>query len=257
MFIDLNSDVGESFGAWKMGDDATISSLVSSVNIACGFHGGDAKTMRHTLRLAAERNLAIGAHVSYRDLPGFGRRFIDVDPEELIDEIIYQIGALDALAKAEGVGVAYVKPHGSLGNAIFSHQAQAEAVVEAICQYNSSLPLLTATGSLALKIAEERNIRAVSEGYPDRSYMDDGSLMPRKYPGAVLDDPNVIASRALYMAQQQSIPLADGAEFSHPVESVCVHGDNFEAVTISRCVRQMLETNDIRIQPFIEPVVVS
>lgn len=254
MNIDLNSDVGESFGRWTLGDDEAILALVTSVNIACGFHGGDARVMRQTVRLAAAKNLAIGAHVSYRDLAGFGRRFMDVDPSELADEVIYQIGALEALARSEGVGVAYVKPHGALGNAIFAHEAQAQAVVQAIADYDKSLPLLTTAGAIALEMAEDAGVRGVGEAFADRAYGNDGSLVSRKLPGAVLHDPNEITQRVLRMLETGKITTAEGGSIEFNAESICLHGDTDGAVKIAAAVRKALDESGAEVAPFISPV---
>lgn len=251
MSIDLNSDVGESFGHWKLGDDRTLLSLISSANIACGFHAGDAKTMRTTVRTAVENGVTIGAHVSYRDLAGFGRRFIDVELEELRDEVIYQMGALEAIARSEGGCVAYVKPHGTLGNTIFHHEGQATAVVDAIREYDPSLPLLSTSGALALRIAADSGVPAVGEAFADRAYNADGSLVNRQLPGAVLHDAEEIAARVISMLTERSIEAIDGTAIAFDALSICLHGDTPDAVRIARQVRGALDAARIPVAGFV------
>lgn len=250
MSIDLNSDVGESFGHWTLGDDTTLLTLISSANIACGFHASDARIMRQTVRLAVENNVAIGAHVSYRDLAGFGRRFIDMDANELRDEIIYQIGALEALARSEGGHVSYVKPHGALGNTIFHDEAQSEAVVSAIRDYDPSLALLSTSSALALTIASEGGLSAVGEAFADRAYNADGSLVSRKLPEAVLHDPEEISRRVVSMLTEGKIKAIDGTEINFEARSICLHGDTPDAVRIAQSVRASLDAAAIPVAPF-------
>lgn len=251
--IDLNSDVGESFGHWKLGDDATLLSLISSANIACGFHAGDARTMRTTVHTAVENGVVIGAHVSYRDLAGFGRRFMDVEANELRDEVVYQIGALEAIARAEGGRVAYVKPHGTLGNTIFHDEGQAGAVVEAMREYDPTLPLLSTTGALALRMADDAGIPAVGEAFADRAYNADGSLLSRKLPGAVLHDAEEITQRVVAMLVDGSIEAIDGTRVPFDAQSICLHGDTPDAVEIARRVRAALDAARIPIAGFVSP----
>ena len=176
--IDLNSDVGESFGRWQLGDDAALLGVVTSANVACGFHAGDASTLRRTCALAAERGVVVGAQVGYHDLAGFGRRFIDMDPVELTDDVLYQIGALEALARAAGVTVRYVKPHGALYNAVVEHEDQARAVVDAVRTYDPALPVLGLPGSVLLATAERAGLRTVREAFADRAYTAAGDAGP-------------------------------------------------------------------------------
>ena len=182
--IDLNSDLGESFGTWTLGDDEAMLDLVTSANIACGFHAGDPSTLRRVCQAAADRNVTIGGHVSYPDLVGFGRRFIDIDPGELRDAVLYQLGALDGFAQVAGTGVAYVKPHGALYHACTSHPDQARAVVEAAHEYDPSLAVLGAPGSPLLEFADAHGMEPVAEAFADRAYLPDGTLVALSDPGA-------------------------------------------------------------------------
>ncbi len=247
--MDLNSDLGESFGAWSLGDDAAMLEVVSSANVACGFHAGDATTARGVCRLAAARAVAVGAHVGYRDLAGFGRRFVDVDPGTLADEVLYQIGALQAIARAEGTRVSYVKPHGALYNAIVHHEAQARAVVAGVVAAGDELAVLGLPGSAFLRVAAERGLRTVAEGFADRAYLPDGTLVPRSQPGAVLHDAAAIAARAVRMAEGEVVAI-DGSTIPLDVASLCVHGDTPGAVAIARRVRAALDAASVAVVPF-------
>lgn len=248
--IDLNSDVGESFGRWTLGDDAAMFSSVSSANVACGFHAGDPTVIRRTCRNAAEVGVVIGAHVGYRDLAGFGRRFLDISPGELADDVVYQIGALQALAAAEGTKVQYVKPHGGLYNAIVSHTAQARAVVDAVKSVDPGLPIMGLPGSEVLRLAEEAGLRAVTEAFADRAYNPDGTLVSRTQPGAVLLDPAEVAEHVLRMATEQSVRTIDGSILKIRAESICVHGDSPGAVAMATAVKSALADAGISIGAF-------
>lgn len=248
--IDLNSDVGESFGRWTLGDDAAMFSSVSSANVACGFHAGDPTVIRRTCRNAAEAGVVIGAHVGYRDLAGFGRRFLDISPGELADDVVYQIGALQALAAAEGTRVQYVKPHGGLYNAIVSHTAQARAVVDAVKSVDPGLPIMGLPGSEVLRLAEEAGLRAVTEAFADRAYNPDGTLVSRTQPGAVLHDPAEVAEHVLRMATEQSVRTIDGSILKIRAESICVHGDSPGAVAMATAVKSALADAGISIGAF-------
>ncbi|MGN8027338.1 LamB/YcsF family protein [Microbacterium sp. 22242] len=250
MTLDLNSDLGESFSSWRMGDDAAMLELVSSANVACGFHAGDAPTARRTVRLAARNGVAVGAHVGYRDLAGFGRRFLDVDAETLANETLYQIGALRALAAAEGVRVSYVKPHGALYNRIVHDEAQAAAVVEGVALAGDDLALVGLPGSAVLRIAEERGLRAVREAFADRAYRADGTLVPRSEPGAVIHDPSEVAARVLGLARTGTMTATDGSAVAILADSVCVHGDTPGAVAIAGAVRDALDAAGVTVAPF-------
>ena len=239
--IDLNADLGEGFGVWRLGDDDALLGVVTSANVACGFHAGDPATMRRVCARAAEARVAVGAQVSYRDLAGFGRRFIDVDPGELADDVLYQLAALDGIARAEGTRVSYVKPHGALYNAAVTHEQQAGAVVDAVAAYGGGLPVLGLPGSALLRAAQSAGLRAVHEGFADRGYTAAGTLVPRGEPGALVHDSAAVADRAVRMAAQGEVVAVDGTPVPLHVESVCVHGDTPGAVDLARAVRTALE----------------
>lgn len=249
-YIDLNSDVGESYGSWTMGDDAAIFTSVSSANVACGFHAGDPQTMARTCREAVAADIAIGAHVGYHDLAGFGRRFIDVPPNELADDILYQLGALDAMARAAGSEVRYVKPHGALYNAIVHHEEHAQAVVDAIRAFGRQLPVLLLPGSVALAKAEQAGLRAVAEAFADRNYNPDGTLVSRREANAVLHDPAQITENMVRLATEGQIRAVDGSVIRTNAESICVHGDTAGAVAVAVAVRAGLEGTGVQIKSF-------
>jgi UPF0271 protein len=248
--IDLNSDLGEGYGAWSMGDDAAMLDVVSSANIACGFHAGDPTIMLATCRAAAERGVAVGAHVAHRDLAGFGRRPMHVTPDELHADVVYQLGAMTATARVAGTRVTYVKPHGALYNTACADPVQAEAVVRAIADVDPSLAVLALPDSELLRAAERHGLRAVSEAFADRAYEPDGSLVSRSTPGSVLHDPEQVAQRVLRMVTDGVATAVDGSEVSVRADSVCVHGDSPDAVAMARAIRRLLTEQDIAIAPF-------
>lgn len=248
--IDLNSDVGESFGAWTMGDDAAILDSVTSANIACGFHAGDPSHMAATARAAAERGVAVGAHVAYRDLAGFGRRFVDATATELADDVLYQIGALDAMARAAGTKVTYVKPHGALYNTIVHHEVHARAVVDGVRAFHPDLALLLLPGSLALDYAEAAGLRGVSEAFADRGYNPDGTLVSRREPGAVLHDEATVSARMVRLATEGVLEAVDGSLLRPRAQSICLHGDTDGAVRLAAAVRAGLEEAGVEIKSF-------
>jgi UPF0271 protein len=248
--LDLNSDLGEGYGRWALGDDAAMLEVVTSANIACGFHAGDPATIDRTVRTAVERGVAVGAQVSYPDLVGFGRREIDVPPDELTADVLYQLGALEAFAKAAGSRVRYVKPHGALYNRIARDPVQAAAVVEAIRRYDPALPLLTLPGSVAMEAAGEAGIPSVGEGFADRAYTAEGRLVSRREPGAVLHDPERVAARSVVMATEHRVETADGTQVAVEVRSLCVHGDTPGAVDLARAVRTALSQAGVTLEAF-------
>jgi UPF0271 protein len=249
--VDLNADLGEGFGVWRVGDDKSLLDLVTSANVACGYHAGDAVTMRRVCEWAADRGVSVGAQVGYRDLAGFGRRRIDYDLAELRDEIIYQLGALDAFCRLQGEKVRYVKPHGALYNTAMVDVWQASAVVAAIADYDRHLPLLCQPGSVLAETAENAGIRVVAEGYPDRAYASDGTLVPRGQPGAVVSHVDSVVARAFRLATSGEVEAQDGSVITHPVESLCLHGDTPGAVELARRVRNALEQAGVRLTPFV------
>jgi UPF0271 protein len=238
--IDLNADLGEGFGIWRLGDDDALLGIVSSANVACGFHAGDPSTMRRVCTGAVAGGVAVGAQVSYRDLAGFGRRFLDVEPAELTDDLLYQLAALDGIARSAGGRVSYVKPHGALYNAAVAHEGHARAIVDAVLAYDRRLPVLGLPGSALLREVEAAGMRPVAEGFADRGYTAAGHLVPRTQPGALVHDPAVVAERAVRMAEGV-VETVDGTTLLMPVESICVHGDTPNAVELARTVRTALE----------------
>ncbi|WP_410648325.1 LamB/YcsF family protein [Amycolatopsis sp. cmx-4-54] len=250
--MDLNSDLGEGFGAWKMGDDDAMLDIVTSANVACGFHAGDPSVMRRVCERAAERGVVIGAHVAYRDLAGFGRRAMDVAPADLTDDVLYQIGALDAFARAAGSRVRYVKPHGALYNTAAVDPEQAAAVVEGIRRFHPELALLCPPGSKMAEQAEKAGFPAYAEAFADRAYTSEGLLVSRKLPGAVLHDADEVAERAVAMATTGKVVTADGTELALQPHSLCVHGDTPGAVELARRIRAGLDASGVHIGPFIE-----
>ncbi len=249
--VDLNSDLGESFGAWTMGDDAAMLRLVTSANVACGFHGGDPSTMLATCRSAAENGVSVGAHVSYRDLAGFGRRSMEVPAAELRDEVLYQLAALVGMARVAGTAVRYVKPHGALYNRIVDDETQAAAVVEAVAAFDPSLLFLGLAGSVVERAAVARGLRFVSEAFVDRGYRADGALVPRTQPGALLSDVEAIAARAVRMAVDGTVEAVDGTRIAVAADSLCVHGDTPGAVAMAEAVRRRLDDAGIAVEAFV------
>jgi 5-oxoprolinase (ATP-hydrolysing) subunit A len=248
--IDLNADLGEGFGVWRLGDDDALLGVVSSANVACGFHAGDPLTMRRVCGRAAAAGVAVGAQVSYRDLAGFGRRFIDVEPAELAADVLYQLAALDGIARAAGTSVSYVKPHGALYNAAVTDEGQAQAVVDAVLAFDRRLPVLSLPGSALLRSAEAAGMRPVAEGFADRGYTPDGRLVPWREPGALVEDPAAVAERAVRMATDGVVVAVDGTALLMPVESVCVHGDTPGAAELARAVRTALTAAGVAVRPF-------
>jgi 5-oxoprolinase (ATP-hydrolysing) subunit A len=249
--VDLNSDLGEGFGVWRLGDDEALLDIVTSANVACGFHAGDASTMRRMCAVAAARGVSIGAQVSYRDLAGFGRRRIDYDPDELRDDIVYQIGALAAFAACAGTRVRYVKPHGALYNTAAVDAGQAGAVVAAVHDVDPALPLLCQPGSVLAARGESTGLRVVAEAFADRAYLPDGRLVPRSSPGAVIHDPDAVVERTVRMARDGSIVAVDGSVLRLPVESICLHGDTPGAVVLASRVRAALAEAGVPLVPFV------
>ncbi len=248
--MDLNSDLGEGFGQWTLGDDDALLDVVTSANVACGYHASDASIMRRVCARAVGAGVAIGAQVGYRDLPGFGRRFIDVEPDALTADVVYQVGALEAFARIAGDRVRYVKPHGALYNAIVHHEEQAAAVVAAVVAYDRTLPVLGLPGSAWLRLAGEAGLTVVHEAFADRAYTPEGTLVSRRLDGAVLHDPDEIARRCVAMAAGEPIRDVEGGELVLTPDSICVHGDTRGAVDIARRVREALTAAGTALAPF-------
>jgi UPF0271 protein len=248
--VDLNADLGEGFGVWSLGDDAALLDVVTSANIACGFHAGDPTIMRRVCDQAVQRGVAIGAQVSYRDLVGFGRRVIDMEPADLVNDLIYQIGALDAFARVCGDRVRYVKPHGALYNVAASSSEHASAVIEAIRLYDVTLPVVALAGSELIRQADSAGLTAVQEAFADRAYTPDGRLVSRRLAGAVLHDAASIAARCVQMLTEGTICATDGSVIDVDAQSICVHGDTPDAVAIAQHVRRSLVDAGVVLHPF-------
>ncbi|MFG3006327.1 LamB/YcsF family protein [Streptomyces calvus] len=248
--IDLNADLGEGFGRWRLTDDEQLLSVVTSANVACGFHAGDAATMRRVCELAAARGVRIGAQVSYRDLAGFGRRAMDVPPAELAAEVAYQIGALEVFARAAGARVAYVKPHGALYNRVVHDEEQAGAVVEGVLLADAELPVLGLPGSRLLELAGKADLPVVTEAFADRAYTDEGTLVPRGREGAVVTDPGTVVTRSVDLARHGRVDARSGRRIAVRARSLCLHGDTPGAVELARRVRSALEDAGVRVEAF-------
>jgi UPF0271 protein len=248
--IDLNADLGEGFGRWRLGDDEALLDIVTSANMACGFHAGDPSTMRRLCAAAAAKGVAVGAQVGYRDLAGFGRRRIDYDLDELRDDIVYQIGALEAFCRLAGDRVRYVKPHGALYNTAAVDPGQASAVVAAVAGYDRALPVLCQPGSELARAAGNAGLTVVGEGFADRGYQADGRLVPRTREGALIHEPEAVVARAVRMAVDGEVESAEGAVVPCRVASICVHGDTPGAVTLAGRVRAGLDAAGLRLAAF-------
>ncbi|KQU85611.1 hypothetical protein ASD12_31475 [Mesorhizobium sp. Root102] len=248
--VDLNSDLGESFGPWPMGDDISMLDIVTSANIACGFHAGDPAGILTVLREAARRNISIGAHVGYRDLVGFGRRNMDPSSAELVGDTIYQIGALQGLAKAAGTTVRYVKPHGALYNTIASDARQAADVIAGIKAIDPSLTLMALAGAPIVEQATAAGLTVVCEAFADRAYNADGSLVSRRLPGSVIHDPKTVADRMLRLVTERRVTAVDGTDIALEANSICVHGDTPTAVAIARMLRDEFAARGVQVKPF-------
>lgn len=247
--INLNADLGESFGAWTMGADAELLGIVASANVACGFHAGDPLVMLRTLRLARERSIEVGAHVAYPDLQGFGRRRMDMAPDELEAAIIYQIGALAGMAKAAGMALAHVKPHGALNNAACADLDLARTVCHAVAACDTSLVLLAPALSQLAAAGREVGLPVVEELFADRAYLDDGQLVPRSRPDAMVHGAEASLAHVLRMLEEASIVSVNGMRLPVRAGSICVHGDNAEAVETARALREGLQAAGYRIAP--------
>ncbi|MEV0261713.1 5-oxoprolinase subunit PxpA [Streptomyces sp. NPDC050617] len=248
--IDLNADLGEGFGRWSLTDDDSLLSVVTSANVACGFHAGDPSTMRRVCDLAAERGVGIGAQVSYRDLAGFGRRSMDVPPDELAAEIAYQIGALEVFARAAGARVTYVKPHGALYNRSVHDEEQAAAVVEGVRIAGGPYPVLGLPGSQLHEAAGRAGLDVVAEAFADRAYTAEGTLVPRREAGAVITDPDAVVERSVALAREGTVTSAGGDVVRVRARSLCLHGDTPGAAALARRVRAELEAAGVRVAAF-------
>jgi UPF0271 protein len=248
--VDLNSDLGEGYGAWSFGDDLALLDVVTSANVACGFHAGDPRTMERTVAAAAERGVVIGAQVSYPDLVGFGRRPMEVAPADLSADVLYQLGALEGFARVAGTAVRYVKPHGALYNRTVVDPVQAAAVVDAVRLYDPALPVLTLPGSALARAAHAAGVPAVAEGFADRAYSADGHLVPRGEPGAVVTAEDEVVARAVRMMTEGRVEAHGGGSVELRVASLCVHGDTPGAAALARAVREGLEAAGVTLRAF-------
>jgi UPF0271 protein len=248
--IDLNADLGEGFGVWRLGDDEALLDVITSANVACGFHAGDPLTMRRVCQAAAERGVVIGAQVGYRDLVGFGRRRLDVSADELAADVLYQLGALDACARAAGSRVRYVKPHGALYNTAADDPAQADAVAAAVATYDRTLPLLGLAGTALAGAAHAAGLPFVAEAFADRAYLPSGRLVPRGEAGAVIEDPYEVVARAATFALHSRVTATDGTVLPAEPRSLCVHGDTPGAVYLATEIRRTLVDAGVTLAPF-------
>lgn len=245
--IDLNGDLGESFGAWRMGDDDALLTQLSSANIACGFHAGDPDIMRHTVARAIAHGVAIGAHVSLPDLQGFGRREFSMTPSEVHALTLYQIGALHAFTRAVGTRLAHVKPHGALYNMAARDAVLANAIARAVRDFNPQLRLFGLAGSALIAAGSALGLNVVAEGFVDRRYRADGSLQPRREPDAVIDDIELATAQAIGLARDGEVLALDGQKLPLQVDTLCLHGDGAHAVQLARRVRAALQAAGLRV----------
>jgi 5-oxoprolinase (ATP-hydrolysing) subunit A len=248
--LDLNADLGESFGSWTRGDDAAMFQLITSASVACGLHAGDPVTMLDSCRTAYELDVRVGAHLGYRDLAGFGRRSLDMSFDELFGDVLYQLGALDGVAHAVGASVDYVKAHGALYNRTVHDAEQASAVITAMQAYDPGLPILGLPGSALLALAEEAGHPVFHEAFADRAYLPDGTLVPRSQEGAVLHDVGQVAERAVRLAVKGEVEAVDGTVIRVRPHSLCIHGDTPGAVQMAAAVRSALEDAGVELAPF-------
>ena len=249
MKIDLNADLGESFSIYKIGNDEEIMNYISSANIACGWHGGDPMVMRKTVKLAKERNVAIGAHPSYPDKLGFGRRYMKISTEEAKNYVLYQIGALYALAKAEGLKIQHVKPHGALYNAMIKEEELTRGIIDGILEFDKNLIFVGPSNSKIMEMARDMGARVAHEVFADRAYNSDGTLVSRGKPGAVIEDKEEIANRVVSMIKDGGIKSIDGEWVELRADTICIHGDNPNAVEIAKYLRETLRNEGIEIVP--------
>jgi 5-oxoprolinase (ATP-hydrolysing) subunit A len=247
--IDLNGDLGESFGRWRLGEDEGFLASLSSVNLACGFHAGDPSTMRAAVIAADAHRLAIGAHPSFPDLRGFGRTPMALPPQTIRDDVLYQLGALQALCRAEGATLRHVKPHGALYHAVAGDPDVAAAVAEAVAAFDPGLPLVVPAHAATIGILEDAGLWLLFEAFLDRAYQADGRLLPRGRPGALLDDPDEIVERALGLVLDGVVRAIDGREVPIVAHTLCLHGDGAEATRAARAVREALDREGVSVRP--------
>jgi len=254
MRVDLNSDLGESFGRYKLGLDEEVMKHITSANVATGWHAGDPLIMRKTVRLAKENGVAVGAHPGYPDLLGFGRRYMKLSKEEAKNYVLYQIGALYAFVKAEGLELQHVKPHGALYNALVKEEGLARAVIEGIADFDKKLIFVALSGSMPAEIAGEMGVKVAHEVFADRAYNPDGTLVSRSIPNAVIHDAKGIVERVISMVKDGGVMAVNGEWVELKADTICVHGDNPKAVEIASMVRKALEEEGVKVVPMGEVV---
>lgn len=252
MKVDLNADLGESFGRYKLGLDEEVMKYITSANVATGWHAGDPLVMRKTVKLAKENGVAVGAHPGYPDLLGFGRRYMKLTYDEARNYILYQVGALYAFVRAEGIELQHVKPHGALYNALVKEEELARGVIEGIADFDKNLIFVTLSGSRPAEIAEEMGVKVAHEVFADRAYNPDGTLVPRSKPGAVIEDKEEIAERVISMVKDGGVRAINGEWVELKVDTICLHGDNPKAVEIAAHIRKVLEEEGVKIVPMKE-----
>lgn len=250
--IDLNGDLGESYGRWRLMEDEALLASLSSVNLACGFHAGDPSSLRQAVRAAVDHRLAIGAHPSYPDLRGFGRTPMALPPETVRDDVLYQLGALHAICRAEGATLRHVKPHGALYHAVAGDPATAAAVAEAITAFDPGLPLMMVANAATLPLLEDHGIVVLREAFLDRGYGPDGRLLPRGRPGATIDDLFEVAERAISLSTEGWVNDASGQRLQLDPHTLCLHGDGPNVLRLARAVRDALESAGVRVRPAVE-----
>ncbi|USK31598.1 LamB/YcsF family protein [Bacillus sp. F19] len=246
--VDLNCDMGESFGAYKMGNDEEILNYVSSANIACGFHAGDPSTMRKTVKLAIDKSVGIGVHPGFNDLSGFGRRNIDLTPKEVYDLVVYQIGALSGFAAAEGGSLQHVKPHGALYNMASVDSHISEAIAEAVYKVDSNLILFGLAGSELIKAGEKLGLKTASEVFSDRTYQDNGTLTSRRDPRALIEDHETAVAQVIRMVKDGKVTSLSGKNLSIKADTICIHGDGAHALQFAKYISDALQHAGISIK---------
>jgi UPF0271 protein len=247
MHIDLNCDMGESFGAYALGNDAALMRYITSANIACGFHAGDPMVMARTVQLAVQHNVAVGAHPGFPDLVGFGRRVLDATPDEIENDVLYQIGALAAFARAYGTSLVHVKAHGALYNLAAVRDDVAHAIACAIAKFDANLVMVGLAQSKMIDAARDAGLRVAREGFADRAYNRDGTLRSRRAPGSLITDPARAAAQALQMVRDHCVTTPEGETIAIHVDTLCLHGDNPAAIENARAVRETLEIHGIMV----------
>jgi 5-oxoprolinase (ATP-hydrolysing) subunit A len=245
--IDINCDMGESYGAWKMGDDAGVMPYITSANIACGFHGGDPATIRQTVRLAVDHGVAVGAHPSLPDLPGFGRRAMKITPQDMYDMVVYQAGAVEAFARAAGARLHHVKCHGALYNMAANDEALSEAMARAVRDLGGNLILYALSNSLMMHIAKKQGLQVAGEVFADRGYSDDGTLAPRDRPGGMIEDASQAVERALAMVEKGYVVALSGKPVPVSADTLCLHGDQPGAVAFAKAISRAFKEKGIDI----------